>query len=368
MSPPRAVATLIWRSPELLEYYRQLPERDRVAFVSTLVTGLVLAVAGAGRGFGAAADLRSGLGGLDVVAVVDGGWVAIGGDLALGVSGGARLGLSLVFATSAAGNLSELWPRPFDGRVNGLDAKGQWRAEERVRRAFGDLGDRSRVSLDDLDAALDLAERCGSNEVELVRRKLSERLRIDAVEVPIGDVAHVAKLAKRLGPELEGEVLDAIAIRVRSELDALKVMPEGARKERAIAQLRAVLDDGGLDVRTLLTAGRRAPPRETLSLEARRAIKDIEEGKATIHVRSKAEAAEVLSQFPEMVDTGDWGWGMVKQFLPGQNKKPAFHWDDTFGPDGDLLHHTGTPHAREPHLQLELRESTVRVFFQGVSP
>ncbi len=101
-----------------------------------------------------------------------------------------------------------------------------------------------------------------------------------------------------------------------------------------------------------------------MSPGARRAITQIEQGKTDITVRSRKEAEEVLSRFPDLVETGGWGFDMIKSLL--DNKKAnTFHWDVEFGEDGYLLHHQPlNPHSTTPHLQLELKtRGTFRIFF-----
>ena len=84
-------------------------------------------------------------------------------------------------------------------------------------------------------------------------------------------------------------------------------------------------------------------------------------------MRSRKEAEEVLRRFPDLIETGSWGFDMIKSLL--DKKANTFHWDVEFGEDGCLLYHQPTnPHATTPHLQLEFENATVRIFFPRNEP
>src|SRR5215472_16782481 len=74
-----------------------------------------------------------------------------------------------------------------------------------------------------------------------------------------------------------------------------------------------MLAKAGIDVRAALRRSRTPPSLESLSPGARGAIKQIEHGQTDITVRSRKEAEEVLTRFPDLVDTGDWGFDMINE-------------------------------------------------------
>ena len=45
-------------------------------------------------------------------------------------------------------------------------------------------------------------------------------------------------------------------------------------------------------------------------------MKKVLAGEDDVTLASRKEADEVLRQFPDLLDTGDWGWSMIQELLP----------------------------------------------------
>jgi hypothetical protein len=349
---PAALARAVLHAPELAAAFRALPRTDQIRVATRLLTSLYLLASGA-RG---ATETGSGLGSigpsLGALRLADTGGLVLVGDDALAVlAAGGRLGIQLAVV---AGGASEV-------AGTALDARAAWRASERVRRGVGDIAN---ARLEDLEPALALAETMGPNELAIVQRQVTERLAAEAAKAPLARLQAVAETARKIGGDIEAATTKALGQRVRSEVEAVRMLPPDSRQLRAVRELRAACDSAGIDIRSVLERPGPPPPRASLSPGARRAMAKIDRGETDIQVGSRAEAEEILSQYPDYVDTGDWGFPMIKTLLR-DGKNATFHWDDVFGEDGFLLHPgQDNPHGDLPHLQLHLGDgATVRVFF-----
>lgn len=354
---PKAAVDLIFRTPELYAQFQDLPEHDRIGVMSKLLTSLVLAaIGGAGAG-GAVGRGGAAMSGMSVAEVVGGGRVLIGGDLAVAAaqSGPFALHLALMTGSAASRSVGE------GGRAR--DARTEWKLGDRVRRAFGDLDDRVEYRQCDLAAVVALAEKMGSETLAFVRAKLAKRLAEDAGSVSLVELAEVAQAARKVGPEAEQAVGAAFKERIKREVMRVRDLPEGPQQSRAARELRAAADAAEIDIAAMLRRDK-APPLQSLSLEAHKTIRRINRGEGEIAVGSRAVAEEVLSQYPELAETSNWGWPMIKSLLK-DGKRLTFHWDDEFGPDGFLVNHgPDNPHRDVPHLQFERQKGKiVRVFF-----
>ncbi|MBK6688785.1 MAG: hypothetical protein IPG45_30210 [Deltaproteobacteria bacterium] len=355
---PTTLAELIRKSPALYEQFSQLPEDDRVQAVANWLTTALLVVQGGAGIVSGGARASGAISGLGMVELVGGGQVLVGGVEAASLGWlGTQVALTAVLMCAAAAD--------GPGAPVQADAKTRWKAADRADRAFGDLSDRSMYSTRDLGDVLDRADKMDAAAQLEVRRRITARLIEDASALPLAELADLTRVASRLGEEFAAELNAAVNARMKSEVQAILELPNDSRRTRAIRALRSAVDEAGIDLRVALRRGGLVPPLESLSPGARRAIQKLDAGATEVTVASKAEALEVLSQYPVLVDTSNWGWEMIKGLLPGKPAQNTFHWDDVFGPDGVLLHHhrARREHARTPHLQLEFKNESRHIFF-----
>jgi hypothetical protein len=103
-----------------------------------------------------------------------------------------------------------------------------------------------------------------------------------------------------------------------------------------------------------------------------RAIKDIKNGKSEVHVKTRQQAEEVLRELftggKEHYPNNTNGMKMTEAdgFYPNGR---YYHWDEKFGPDGLLEHHSGTGrnahHGKKKHLQIHLEGGDrIYIFFE----
>jgi hypothetical protein len=378
---PETIATLIRQSPEMLEQFRNLPAHDQIRAISTLATQLLLAAAGAATASGAAGQVSKGLSGLRLAetgAQVSGfglppfagrSLVLVGSEgLVLAAHGGARGGFGLYVLGSAASSIGDV-PGSSGQPGPALDARTRWKTEDRVRRAVSELHNPD-SRLKDLEAALDIVERSrgmGPNELAHARKLVAARLEKEAARAPIDQIPEIARVAKKAGAEVETKIRGMLDRRIREEVGAIRDLAADQQGHR-IQALRAAADEAGIDIRVVLRNGAAKPSLASLSAKARKAIRDIERGKDDVHVDTRQQAEEVLSWFPELVDTGDWGWPMIKGLLK-DSKKNTYHWDEVFAPDGYLVGHAPpNDHGTWRHLQLHIDRETFRIRFGKEGP
>jgi hypothetical protein len=374
---PRTIATLIRQSPEILEQFHNLPAHDRIRAIGNLTTQLLLAAAGAASASGAAGQVSKGLSGLrlaELGAEVSGfgpsagrSLVLVGSEsLVLAAHGGARGGFGLFIIGSAASSIADV-PSSGEPRPS-LDARTRWKTEDRVRRGVPELHHPD-ARLKDLEAALDIVERgMGPNELAHARKLVSARLEKEAARAPLNQIAEIAGVAKKAGVEVETKIRGLLDGRIRDEVQAIRGLDRDQQGHRVRA-LRAATDEAGIDIHDVLSIRGERPALASLSPKARRIVEKIDRGIAEgLEVSSRSEAVEVLRSFPGLVETGDWGWPMIKGLL-SKSKKGTFHWDDMFGPDGVIKHHP-PDHAdgKRRHLQLHLDKKTFRIFFGKEGP
>ncbi len=155
--------------------------------------------------------------------------------------------------------------------------------------------------------------------------------------------------------------------RLEREIAGLHDLPEGLRK----VKVHAIADfakRSAIDLRDAVRRLEPAPARTSLSAEAQRAIRKLDQGEAEIHVSSRTVAEEILSQFPDYIETEDLRFNEIKRLF--RSKEDTFHWDDVLGEDGRLLNHNATnPHAGVPHLQLHPKKTKIiRILFPTEAP
>src|SRR5262249_6998348 len=150
-------------------------------------------------------------GGAGAMQIVDGGVVLVGGSgsLALCAEGGA-FGLRIVLAASAGKALGESGASGAGGAQTQLDARKPANRARRVRRGLGDLRDRTKCRLKDLQPALEIAAKMGANELALARQQIAERLVTDAAELTLSDLTEIADLARKAGGDVEKAAMEAI--------------------------------------------------------------------------------------------------------------------------------------------------------------
>lgn len=345
---PDTLVRFIRQCPELCERFANLPKDDQIQAVAKWITTAFLMLQGGRAAASGGASVSGPSFGLDLMALADGGLVLAGGvEAAAFTRMGTQLALTAVLMSAV-----------------GDEAKAREKARSGAARAFGDLSDRSAHPLRDLNTVLDLAEKLPPPTRLGVARMIAARLAQEAALVPLDELAELTHLAGRLGEAFAAEITAAVNQRMKSEVQAILELPADSRRSRAIKALRSTADRAGIDLRAALRPGTPVAPLESLSPGARRAIQRLEAGETEVTVASKAEALEVLSQYPNFVDTSNWGWEMIKGLL-GTKRGDTFHWDDVFGTDGRILFHgPENIHGTIPHLQLEYSDkSSRRIFF-----
>ncbi|MEQ9504102.1 MAG: hypothetical protein RIT81_45015 [Deltaproteobacteria bacterium] len=332
---PNAIATLIRKSPELYASFTAMSSADQVRAVSRAVSTLALAFVGAGLAAGGARAAGGGARLLRIAEVggavvdLDGAAVALG-LAALGVGGG-MTGIAL-----ASGANDVATPRE------------RWTLDYRVQRGVGDVMDRGLYEgPSDLRQALTIAEGMGPREAAIVRRRVAERVVEDLADADYRTLAELAKLRGPLGAEANA-VDAALKQRLRREVAAIRDMPADNRRVRRASALRAALDDADIDLARVLRQGGTPP---ALMGDAAKAFADMKRGREVVYVKTRAEAEAIVAQFPELVDTGGWGFKQIKNLLR-QNKDDTVHWDVEFGPnDKIVMHNPKCDHADIAHVQ-----------------
>jgi hypothetical protein len=357
---PATLAELIRRSPTLYQQFSNLPEDDQVQAVAKWITTALLMVQGGAGVLSGGARASGSLAGLGMFELVGGGQVLVGGVEAASLGWlGTQVALTAVLMCAAAAD--------GPGAPVQADAKTRWKASDRADRAFGDLSDRSMYSTRDLGDVLDQTKKMDAATQLEVRRRVAARLIEDASVLPLAEFGDLTRVARRLGEEFAAELNAAVNGRMKSEVQAILELPNDSRRTRAIRALRTAADDAGIDLHVALRPGGTVPPLESLSPGARRAIQKLRAGETEVTVASKAQAQEVLSQFPDLADTSSWGFDMIRELLG--KKTNTFHWDDVFGPDGRLLFHgADNAHGTTPHLQVEAGRARHRIYFAVERP
>ncbi len=327
---PQTIGRAIRTSPQRLEAFQQASPDDQRRMVGEALAHayLMMSAAAAVPRAAGALGMTSGLGGL----------AASGSVLALRATASLRIETAVVahaavdiaFGGAALADALDLFdsPTPGNGRTTLRDPKGRTRVRDRIRRTLGDPKD-SNLSLHDL-----------------------EQMVADAKEI---DEATLR--------EVKAMVLD----RLEKEISNLHDLPEGLRKVRVDA-LADFAERTGIDLRDAVRSLAPAPARTSLSAEAQRALRKLDQGEAEIQVSSRAVVEEILSQFPDYVETENFRFKEIKQLF--DSKEATFHWDDVFGEDGRLLNHDATnPHAEVPHLQIHPRKAKIiRILFPTEAP
>ena len=348
---PRTVATLIRTSPELYAAYRTMSPDDRVRAVAKAATSLLLAFVGGGAAVTGARAAGHATGGARLLKFA-------------GVAGGELVGLEAAAAAAALGHLGAggllagtALMSAADDAANSAPAsrspREQWTVEYRVERGVGDVADRSLYEgAEDLAEALRIAEGMGATEHSIVRARVARRVAEDVRGANLDSLAELARLRPALGAEAR-VVDDALRVRLRAEVERVKALPWKSKyKEGEIVRLRRAIDDGGIDLHALLRQGGEPP---VLTGAAAKAYREIERGEDVVWVKTRAEAEAIVAQFPELADTGGWGWDLIKGLLP-DGKRNTLHWDDVFDSQGYLVHHRrGCGHEQVMHVQLLVR-------------
>ncbi len=327
---PQTIGRAIRTSPERLEAFQQASADDqrRMAGEALAHAYLMMSAAAAVPRARGALGMTSGLGGL----AAGGGVLALRGAASLRIEAAvvAHAAVEIAVGGAALADALDLFdsPTPGNGRTTLRDPKGRTRVRDRIRRTLGDPKD-SNLSLHDLE--------------------------------------HMVADAKEIDEATLREVKAMVLDRLEREIAGLQDLPEGLRKVKVDA-LAGFARRTAIDLRDAVRRLEPAPARSSLSAEAQRALQRLDQGEAEIRVSSRAIAEEMLSQFPDYVETESLRFKEIKRLFDG--KERTFHWDDVFGDDGRLLNHDApNPHAEVPHLQLHPKKRNVlRIFFPTEAP
>jgi hypothetical protein len=322
-SIPARIGRAIRRSPELVAALEAATPEDRTRFVSKLVASLALSLLGP-RSV-PEATIPPPLGALKIV---DGPLVlsAANVDAVAGVVALAQVGVSVTISAASGAVFAEA-----------LDLRNTSRHDPTT-----------------------IAE---PEHRESMRRRIKDGLTDPTDQgASFDDILASIELAPAVGPGALEEYRALVLVRIRVEVERLMSLPADSRRRSAVEALRKFADEAGVDIHQALRSPAPPPPRATLSREAQRVLKEIDNGNLGPKVSSRRIAEEVLTQFPDYVDTKNWEMWQIKGLL-AEKKRRTFHWDDEFDTNGRLKNHDDV--HQEPHLQLhDGGDRTIRVWFR----
>ncbi len=348
-SMPKQAVKLAFESPQALRRFKNLPEQAQLQVAGKLVSSLALAVAGLGATAEAAAasgavlrqaTLRVGLAEMGAGRVVP--FFSIQGLPALSNATGA-------IGRAAAWDISQPALRIRDGDL--ADPKIRYANEEHIGRTVKDPRIEG-ATVDDLSKGLDRVKAQPANTQRVYAQMAKEYLQTHMKHASLEDVGKLYRTLDGLDDAAALEVKSWVHDKFRAKIEELG--DAATPRARAAAQeIRRHADEAGLNLHEVFRPRLNAPPRSSLSVEAQKALGQIEGAERSVTVSSRAVAEEVLSQFPELAQTQRWPKWKTKSLL-NDGFDNTFHWDDVRGPDGRAEGHApDNPHGDQPHLQFD---------------
>lgn len=234
--------------------------------------------------------------------------------------------------------------------------------EHHIGRTVGDPRGTS-AKLDDVADNLRLLEEQPVNTQRTYAKMARAHLEATHPSPTLDDVTRLFDRLGDVAPEARAELHSWAHPSFRRAIDEVGDARTAANRAR-IEAIRQRADAAGIDLHAAYRSTRPAPPLESLSMEAQKAVRAIDGGSLKVRVRSRRIAEEILSQFPDYAHTGGRPKWKTKALFEDEFVR-TYHWDDVRGPDGNVAGHGPTnPHRHLPHLQFTAdKNKEIHVFF-----